>query len=120
MSLDVYLIRNKWVSYDKGKTHDKGWEDVFDANITHNLTTMAEKAGCYKALWRPEEIGAAKCRNIIKELEAGLSYLKDRPEYFKQFENINGWGTYEQFVQFVENYLQACVKHPNADIFVSR
>lgn len=27
---------------------------IFSANITHNLNAMAEAAGIYKHLWRPE------------------------------------------------------------------
>ena len=30
---------------------------VFEANVTHNLNRMAEAAGFYKEVWRPEEIG---------------------------------------------------------------
>ena len=33
---------------------------VFTANITHNLTKMADSVGVYKALWRPEEINCLK------------------------------------------------------------
>ena len=35
-------------------------EEVYSANITHNLGGMADEAGIYEALWRPEEVGIAK------------------------------------------------------------
>ena len=35
-------------------------EGAYSANITHNLGKMAEEAGIYKHLWRPEEIGITK------------------------------------------------------------
>ena len=35
MSLDVYLTRKKWISYDAGKTLTEEDETVYDANITH-------------------------------------------------------------------------------------
>jgi|GEM_PF-689525 len=93
---------------------------VFDANITHNLGEMADKAGIYYALWRPEEIGKGKASEIIELLEEGLNKLKASPDYFKQFNSPNGWGMYEHFVPFVEEYLEACRKYPDATIEVSR
>ena len=120
MSLDVKLLRERCISYDKGKTYTKDNEEVYSANITHNLGEMARYAGIYKALWRPEEIGKVKASEIIDLLEKGLVDLKARPEYFKQFNSPNGWGMYEHFVPFVEEYLKACREYPDAFIEVSR
>lgn len=50
MSLDVILKRKKIVSYDDGQTFETEYDTVHDSNITHNLNTMAEKAGIYEAL----------------------------------------------------------------------
>lgn len=93
---------------------------VFDTNITHNLGKMADKARIYYALWRPEEKGYEKAEDIIQILEKGLADLKDRPEYYRKFDAENGWGTYEHFVPFVEEVLEACKKNPNAEIEVNR
>lgn len=93
---------------------------VFDANITHNLTAMADAAGIYEALWRPEELKIRHAVELIPLLEAGLANLKSDPEHFKQFNASNGWGLYEHFVPFVERYLEACREHPNAEVSVSR
>ena len=120
MSLDVYLTRKKWISYDAGKTFTEEDENLYDGNITHNLGKMAIEAGIYKALWRPEEIGKIKAGEIVEILEKGLSDLKKRPEHFKKFNSPNGWGMYEHFIPFVEEYLDACKKYPDADIKVSR
>lgn len=114
-------------------------ECVFDANITHNLNTMADKAGIYEALWRPYRLhkdwkdtndyekelkfeGSVimKAKDIISTLEKGLTLLKEKPEYFKKFNAENGWGTYEQFVPWVEEYLEACKQYPESEIYVSR
>ncbi len=94
--------------------------EVFSANITHNLGEMADKAGIYKACWRPEEIGAKYARDIIPLLEKGLEDMKARPDYFKQFNAPNGWGLYEHFVPWVEKYLAACKENPDAEIGVWR
>ena len=118
MSLKIYLTRKKWISYDAGKTLTEEFETVYDANITHNLGEIADKAGIYYALWRPGEIGKIKASEIIGPLEKGLYDLKERPEYFKKFDSPNGWGMYEHFVPFVEKYLKACKEYPDAIIRV--
>lgn len=111
MSLDVYLTT---------KDVDGNSVDAYDANITHNLGQMADKAGIYYALWRPEEKGWKTARDITPVLDKGLKKLKAKPEYFEKFNAPNGWGLYEHFVPFVERYLEACKKHPSAEIHVSR
>jgi len=111
MSLDVYL---------KDPTATYNTDDLYWANITHNLGEMADKAGIYKALWRPEEIGAEYAKDIIEVVEKGLEDLKARPEYFEQFNSPNGWGMYEHFVPFVADYLEALKEYPDAKISVSR
>lgn len=146
MSLDVYLNKklgkyNELSTEQKAYFHSKysdyiiweenglsfedwylqnNYQEVYEANITHNLGEMAEKAGIYKALWRPEEINAVHAKDIIDILEKGLTDLKARPEHFKMFNSPNGWGMYEHFVPFVEKYLEACKEYPDAVIEVSR
>lgn len=139
MSLDVYLKRKRYISYDKGKTYTEDNQDVYWANITHNLGQMANKAGIYEALWRPyrlkesydvpedyeaeikfEKENETVAKDIIILLEKGLTDLKARPEYFKIFNSSNEWGMYKHFVPFVEKYLEACKKYPDAIIEVNR
>lgn len=93
---------------------------VFDWNITHNLNVMAEAAGIYKELWRPDEIGITKASQLIAPLQAGLDLLLSDPDRFKQYNPKNGWGEYESLVEFVENYLEACEDNPDATVEVSR
>lgn len=114
MSLDVSLVV-------KADTGNKDTEDiyVFDSKITHNLNTMANQAGIYYHCWRPEELGISKAHEIIQPLKDGLDKLKNDPEYFKQFNAKNGWGIYDDFVPWVEEYFNACIKYPNATIETS-
>ena len=140
MSLDVYLSRKRWVSYDEGKTYEVDNEGVYSANITHNLGEMADKAGIYEALWRPhrlredyvvaegdhdaeyefEDNVTIVASEIIPILEKGLADLKSRPDYFKEFDSPNGWGLYIHFVPFVEKYLEACREYPESIVETSR
>jgi len=107
MSLDVYLEEVKPT-------------EVYGGNITHNLTKMAQEAGIYEALWRPDENYITEARHLIDPIEKGLAKLKADPEKFKKFNPENGWGNYENLVKFVERYLKACKEHPEASVGVSR
>jgi hypothetical protein len=94
--------------------------EVYSANITHNLGKMADAAGIYYALWRPEERDYRIASDIIPVLEEGLQKLKNDPAHYKTFDADNGWGLYEHFVPFVEKVLNACKEYPDAKIEVSR
>lgn len=107
MSLDVHLTKNLPT-------------EVFSQNITHNLAAMADEAGLYAVLWRPETIGFTKASQLIPLLEKGLALLRADPDRFKTFNPPNGWGNYEGLVEFVALYLEACRAHSEADVAVSR
>jgi len=107
MSLDVYLTAVRET-------------EVYEANITHNLNRMAAEAGIYDALWRPEEVGITAAAQLIEPLRAGLVLMKADPARFEKFNAENGWGTYRQFVPWIEKYLAACEENPDASVRVSR
>lgn len=112
MSLDVTLMAIRKI-------------EIYTVNITHNLTEMASKVKCgdytlYEYLWSPDEINIKKADELIKPLEEGLKELKAKPEFYEKYNAENGWGVYERFVPFVENYLNACIDNPDAEIEVSR
>ena len=124
MSLDVYLTgtatKEQCQCDHCGNTYERDVpERLYEANITHNLNIMAEKAGIYECMWRPDEHGFTKAAQLVEPLRAGLSKLKDDPEYYQTFDSKNGWGLYKHFVSFVEKYLRACEEYPEADVSVS-
>lgn len=94
--------------------------EVYTSNITHNLNSMAQAAEVYQALWRPEELGVSKAADLIPFLEKGLENLINKESEMKKHEPKNGWGTYNSLVNFVENYLDACIENQDAEIRVSR
>lgn len=87
---------------------------LFEANITHNLNTMAAQVNIYEYLWRPGEIGVTCAGELIKPLAEGISFLESDPKRFKAFDAENGWGTYDDFVPWIKRYLEACKEHPTA------
>ena len=107
MSLDVTL-------------RDEAGDELYSRNITHNVGRMAQEAGIYKCLWRPEELGITHAKQMIDLLEKGVALLATEKSRFEQFNSPNGWGMWEHFVPFCMDYLQACRNHPESQVEVSR
>ena len=139
MSLDVYLMRKRDEPTEAEKainllrehgferfafelecTHETGDEELYSANITHNLTGMASEAGIYQHLWRPEELGITKAKELIQPLRDGVALMQSDPPRFEKHNSPNGWGLYKNFVPFVQKYLLACEEYPDAEVRVSR
>jgi hypothetical protein len=100
---------------------------VFYGNITHNLAKMAKEVklsngmALYDVLWRPDEQeGLKQGRDVLPLLSEGLSILLQDHLHFKQFNPINGWGSYGTLVELVYLYRNACIEFPDAEIKVSR
>lgn len=116
MSLDIYLDAP---AVDTGAEHPY-CADLYSANITHNLGAMADEAGLYKPLWRPDENGITVAGQLIEPLKAGIAAMKAEPARFKKLEPENKWGTFTAFLPWLENLLDACERHPKATVRVSR
>lgn len=108
MSLDVYLTLPEPTRVPNG------------TGIFVNLGRMAELAGIYKHLWRPDEIGITKARQLIEPLPIGVALMNREPERFIALNPTNGWGSYKDFVPWIERYIAACCEYPDAEVSVSR
>lgn len=95
-------------------------ERYFDANITHNLGGMANEAGIYGVVWKPEENGINTAKDLILPLEKGIALMESDPKRFKAFNAKNGWGLYENFLPWLKEYLRACKEYPDAFVRASR
>lgn len=115
MSLDFYLE----MKVDTG-SEEPYVVSLFSGNVTHNLNEMAKEAGIYKILWRPDENGYVVAGDIIEKLRLGVASLEYNPEYYKGFNPENGWGDYYGFLKFAKDVLEACRKHPKANISIWR
>lgn len=107
MSLDVKLV-------------DENGDSLYEDNITHNLGQMADRAGIYKCLWRPDENGFEFAEQIIEPLQKGLCSMVSHPAQYEKLNPPNGWGTYEGLVLWCIAYLKACQEYPKARIEVCR
>ena len=115
MGVAVFLLSD----VDTGNSEHTKVEH-YSRGITHNLGRMAEEAGIYKAIWRPEEIGIERAEQLIPLLQAGYTKLAADPGYYKQFDAPNKWGVYDDFLPFVKSYLDACKKFPKTRVFAER
>lgn len=95
-------------------------DNVYEANITHNMGLMAGECGAYDVVWQPEKNGIVIGHQLIQPLTEAIARLKSDPEHFKQFNPVNKWGNYEALLLFLENYLEACTQYPDALVEVSR
>lgn len=93
---------------------------VFDSNITYNLGSMAEAAGIYKACWRPDKLGITKAWQLVPILKEGIRKLKVDPAKYKAYDDPKGWGIYDNFVPWLEKYMNACKDNPSAEVSVCR
>jgi hypothetical protein len=99
---------------------DEDGSEVFHRNITHNVSDMADAAGLYDCMWRPEQHGIETAQQLIEPLKAGLALLQQQPARFEAMNPPNGWGSYDGLVSFVSAYLQAATQYPTAKVRASR
>ena len=114
MSLDIYLV-NKIQNLD-GEEQECYWH----RNITHNMGEAASIAGSYRFIWRPDEQGIVLAKDNIKNLRIALGSFYNNYDELLKYDPENGWGSLDQLIDFTKSFLDACVKHPNAMIEVSR
>ena len=107
MGLDVYLKEVKPCT-------------IWAIGITHNLTAMAEAAGLYECMWRPDEMCITLASQMIHPLRCGIAVLKQDKEKLEKLNPENGWGSYDILLSVAQRYLAACEENPNAEVEVSR
>lgn len=120
----IEISREEWDAKHPGEEpiiapHDED-DREFNANITHNLAQMADEAGLYKYLWRPEENGITHAHQLIPILEEGLKCLEEDRARLETFNPENGWGDYDGLVRFVASVLRACRANPSGTVTASR
>ena len=113
MSLDIYL---------RYPINHRRIDDIeiFHDNITHNLTKMAEACDIYTQLWRQENTDIKYARDLKPHLKQAIRKLKADPYYYKTFDAVNGWGSYELFLDSLCKLFIACVKFPDCKVITWR
>jgi hypothetical protein len=110
MSLDLSL----YVETDTGAA-ELTRVDLFDRNITHNVSPMWSRAGVYEALYKSRDKTAA---DVVDVVRAGVQTMEREPDEFRKLNPPNGWGDYNGALAFLRAFLTACEAHPKAKIGV--
>ena len=111
---------------------------VFVTGLPHTLRSLAWEVKLYEALWRPhmlyteedfntkeeeeafEDSLDIRAESLINVLQNGLNLLREREKEVRPFAPKIGVGTYEQLVETVASYLEACQKYPFARVIITR
>lgn len=96
-----------------------GDKRVFEANFTHNVSRMADQADLYDPIWHADQ-NCVYASDLIDPLIMGIADMKQWPEHYRQFDAPNKWGTYDQFLPWLERLLEACTDYPDAKIFIDK
>ena len=88
--------------------------DFWHGNISHNMGRMASKVPIegseltqFDLMWQPDEHGIVKTgssgyrNNVLKE----FLYMRGNREDLSLLNPENGWGDYDQLLEFTEDYI---------------
>lgn len=96
-------------------------DEFWHGNITHNFREMAKNCkvhnwpldvNLYDQLWRDESPDKEDIGDYKVYLILCLNELESNPDKYKQYNPSNGWGTYEQLVEFIRSFIHALIDMP--------
>lgn len=149
MSLDIHICfkEPKLVNYRHytsacGSTiellpHDdtEREEMQISMNITHNMGNMAKHVPItfeleeemysdtlYQYVWRGDEVSKYVCNTDVMSnvLISGIQYMIGNRNKLLQYNPENGWGNYDDFLDWLITYKRNCDENPNCTIEISR
>jgi len=93
---------------------------IYEGGLTHNLVNMAKAAGLYEYLWNTHSNNEIKASSLIEPLQEGIKKLISYPEYFKQFNPANTWGTYDDLLDLCYKLYIICKNNPNGIVSINK
>ena len=104
MSLDLYMVIKSCEHCGQSQTTDS-------LNMTYNLWPMwAEIFPGAEQMCDIDDMSGDEAEPYLK---IALRRLNKNSEKFKAFNPANGWGTYEDFVKYIENLIKLCKEYPD-------
>ena len=85
----------------------------FEFNSTYNLTPMFDAAG-----FRMRDFNGKTGAEVAPILAAAVAVMESDPAKFRAFDSPNGWGTYDQIMPYLREFLAAVDAHPTAMVDV--
>jgi hypothetical protein len=113
LSYDVYLQTKpcKCGEY-------QGGDILYSANMTSNVAGMWNAAGAPLREWAYDK-AHGPASELACKLGDAISNMEREPPRYRAMEPGNGWGTYEHCLEFLKKLRAACLRHPDAVVYVS-
>lgn len=92
---------------------------LVELNITHNLAPMAKALGIYTYLWHPEKKNLVFAHELTNIIDDAIIEMKSNPDKYKTYDSANGWGVYDDFLNFLEKLRIASIQFPDSRIQIS-
>jgi len=108
MSYDV-SIREPVVIHDCPNCGGHEGDEVFEVNITYNVSTMLRRAGLHHEMLNGMSV--KKARLVVHH---AAQLMEDNRLYFSEFEASNGWGTYDTTLKAIVA-LERALNHADDD-----
>jgi hypothetical protein len=112
MSLYIWLT----IDVDTGGDHPYSVQ-LFNGNMTHNVTPMWRKAKVYEALYESQGKIAGEIKDV---LQVGIKDMERSSKQYQKLNPANEWGDYDSALNFLREFTNACIQHPKATIGLSK
>ncbi len=117
MSLDIYLGSTTRRPCPHCDQMMDVFDEVFEANYTHNVTAMWSKAGVYDALYMSH---GHKAGEYIRALRSGVADMETNFSEYEKLNPSNGWGSAATALPWLKKALAAFEENPDATIHISK
>lgn len=88
-----------------------------DWNLTYNLSPMLRAAGFpgwQETVGRLAEVQPVTAKRVLPVFDAVLAELRADPDRYRAMNPENGWGSYDQAVRTLDDFVEAIRPHPDA------
>lgn len=113
MSLDIRL----YVECNDAGDGEQHTLTLAEFNITHNVAPMWHEAGCYFALYESHGCIAG---SFVRDLDNAVKAMLADPDKYRALNAKNGYGTYPEALQWLQEVRNAFKRYPLATISISR
>jgi hypothetical protein len=70
--------------------------ETYERNVTYNVSTMLKRAG-----FHPNVVDGMTAVQLRPVVSHAVCVMEDNPSYFELFNPENGWGSYENVMEFL-------------------
>ena len=99
------------MSYDFIIKASEDTHERYERNVTYNNSTILKRAG-----FHPSVLNGINVYRLIPVVNNCITLMEDNLEYFKQFDPDNGWGGYDDVLNFFHEVRNYMVDAPDAYI----